>query len=49
MQNERVNKLSNDVKITDIKKRPLEKVLYSVIYLLSGSVILRVIYSEYWV
>jgi len=44
VQNERENKLSNDVKITDIKKRPMEKLLYSVIYLLSGSVILLVIY-----
>ncbi|MCL1918968.1 MAG: phosphate ABC transporter permease PstA [Peptococcaceae bacterium] len=38
------DKLSNDVAITDRKKRPFEKLFYSVIYLLSGCVLALVIY-----
>ena len=37
-------KLSNDVNITDRKKRPLEKFIYSVIFLLSGCAFALVIY-----
>lgn len=39
-----MDKLSNDVKITDRKKRPLEKSLYALIFLLSGVVLAMVIY-----
>ena len=38
------DKLSNNINITDRKKRPLEKLFYSVIYLLSGCVLLLVVY-----
>ena len=37
-------KLSNDVQITDRKKRPLEKIVYGFIYMISASVLAMVIY-----
>ena len=38
------NKLSNDIGITDKKRRPLEKLLYFAIYLISGGVLLLAVY-----
>ncbi len=39
-----VDRLSNNRKITDKKKRPLEKIFYAVIYLLSACVLALVVY-----
>ena len=38
------DKLSNDIRITDRKRRSLEKVFYGIIYLLSGCVLALVVY-----
>jgi len=39
-----VDKLSNNAAITDKKRRPLEKIIYAIIYLLSAGVLAMVVY-----